>query len=117
MIKYRDYINKRFVTEQQAILLDFYEKIYYVDNEIKKIEIFMENVLKKVGYHLDPTEDLNAVLNNRENGVRWAIRSNKQISGDYLSWESRGYNENNEINFLSKTVARISTGFEVATIN
>ena len=55
-IEYKDYIDT--ITEQQALVLGSYEKIYYDDSHRRlREESFYKGVLRSIAYYLQPQDD------------------------------------------------------------
>jgi hypothetical protein len=95
-IKYQNDVQK-FITEQQANQLDDFSKLFYEDDVIKKKETYYENQLIGGVYYLSPRENVTEVLNNLGANLTWAIRNNKQVVNGYTIWDSKGNDENLQI--------------------
>ena len=113
-IKFLNDKNK-LITEQQANQLSEYSKLSYVDDNLKKEDVYYENKLLG-GYYLSPEENVTEVLNTLGPDLNWAIKSNKQIANGYTIWEIRWYDEN--LQLKSKYAKRVndSLGNHIATV-
>lgn len=88
------------VTEQQLNTLNEFNKIYKVDNIIKKIESFKEGSLYQVTHYKEEDESVSDLLNNYSNLQFLEIRERSFLSSFKIE-NVKNYS-NNELTYTSK---------------
>lgn len=86
--------NNKLITEQQANQLNRFSKNIFIDNILKKEEIYYDKILWGGEYYLSPGENVSDILTQLNPALKWSIMSNKQIVNGYTVWEARSYFEN-----------------------
>ena len=92
-IKYKN-IGSEFITERQASQLDYFSKLFYIDDELKKEEIYFHNKLNGGVYFLNTNENPIEILNELGIHLKWTFAMNKQQINGYNYIEYHSYDEN-----------------------
>ncbi|MEO3404619.1 hypothetical protein AAFN85_12000 [Mucilaginibacter sp. CAU 1740] len=82
------------ITEQQAMVNDWYEKVYSLNGVVKKKELYVDYELAKIEYYLElneTEEEAKAILSGY--GVGYGILRNEQY-GNYMISMRKGYVDN-----------------------
>ncbi len=93
IIKYQNR-KEEFISEQQALQLDYYSKIFYIDDKLKKEEIYRNNVLWGGEYYLSPDEDAITILTQLGAHLQWSLCISQQEVNGYILSEYRAYDGN-----------------------
>lgn len=107
--------DEEFLTEEEALKLGNYRKHIWIDNVLKKEEIYRECQLWGGTYYLSPEENVTEVLIALGRNLKWTIKDNKQQVNGYTIWEGRSYDHLEQYPTYSKTVLD-SDGQEIAII-
>lgn len=105
----------RFLTEEEALKLGNYRKHIWIDNVLKKEEVYREFQLWGGTYYLSPEENLTEILIALDTNLKWTIKDNKQQVNGYTIWDGRSYDHLEQYPTYSKTVLD-SDGQEIAII-
>jgi hypothetical protein len=116
MIKYKN-SHDQYITEQQALQLDDFSKLHYVNNQLKKEELFINNELNGGLYFPSPNENIVDMLNQLGSSLRWSIGTNHQVVNDYDILEYRYYDENLQLKPKFSKVVTDSNERLVATVS
>jgi hypothetical protein len=102
------------LTQQQVIISNDYEKEYFIDGNLKKIEKFRDFKLNAGIYFLSETESLSEVVTQFENVWPYGgqFYFNKQQINEYTLWDWECYKG---LNITSKGKAVFNTQFQFIT--
>lgn len=92
-IKYQN-IKEEFVTAQQALQLNEYLKLFFIDNNLKKRERYFDNELWGGVYYLSDNESPTDVLTELGANLKWSFCVNEEIINGYTVFEYRSYDKN-----------------------
>jgi hypothetical protein len=90
-IKYKNFLGKE-ISENRVLSLDEYEKEYFEDGILKKIESFDDNEVEMGTYFLSPGEDLNTLINQFKD--IWSVSLfyvSETVTNNYIVREWKDY--------------------------
>jgi hypothetical protein len=108
------------INEQQKELLKFYNKQFFLNNELKKVELYgplgrtTEIILQGIAYYLSDNEDLQSIINQYKSSVKiLTIYYNKQTNSFGDTYYDLISYKNEVLDFKTKLVTN-ALGQEIA---
>lgn len=94
----------RFITEEEALKVGNYTKHIWINNALKKEEIYREYQLWGGVYYLSSEENVTEVLITLGQNLNWTFRDNKQLINGYTVWDCKSYDNLEQASTYSKIV-------------
>ncbi|BAP32837.1 ATP-binding domain 1 family member B [Chryseobacterium sp. StRB126] len=94
----------QFLTEDEALEQGNYQKHIWINNALKKEEIYREHQLWGGVYYLLPEENLTDILLALDTNLNWTIKDNKQLVNGYTIWDCKSYDRLEQASTYSKIV-------------